>query len=124
MTTANDEEHMMEPQLTTEVVGLREDDAWCAIALEMSLRGYGDTFEEALEDLCKAIAAQLTFAVQHGTIDEIFIPAEKRYFKLYKQSKREMLRCKLEERKPSFDDCMARDIPFPEPKGAFAHAHS
>ena len=61
------------------VLGIQEDDAaWCAIALEMSLMGYGETFEHALEDLYDAIVTQVTFAVQHDTLDNIFIPAEPR----------------------------------------------
>ena len=58
--------------LTLDVLGVREDDAWCAIALEMSLRGYGETFDDALDALVEAIEAQVTFAVQHDNLDQIF----------------------------------------------------
>ena len=64
-------------ELNLNVLGIQEDNAsWCAIALEMSLMGYGETFEQALEDLYDAIVTQVTFAVQHDTLDNIFIPAE------------------------------------------------
>ena len=73
----------MELSLNVNVLGVREDDAWCAIALEMSLRGYGTTFEEALDALHRAIEAQVSFAVQHDTLDQVFIPADPHYFKLF-----------------------------------------
>ena len=47
--------------LTINVLGVREEDAWCAIALEMSLRGYGETFDDALTELIAATEAQLSF---------------------------------------------------------------
>ena len=127
----------MEIQLTTEVLGFREKDTsrdsgqestlWCAMAIEMSLRGYGNTFEEALEELTQAITAQLTFASQKGTIGEILIPAEKKYFDMYALAKRrtlEQLFIKLSDQakdmmKPEESyDRLARDIPFLELVGS------
>ena len=67
-------EMALEP--TINVLGVREDDAWCAIALEMSLRGYGRTFEAALAALREAIEAQASFAGQQDSLDRIFMPAE------------------------------------------------
>lgn len=69
-------------ELAINVLGVREDGAWCAIALEMSLRGYGETFQEALDELTQAMEAQVSFAVQHDNLDQIFIPAEPHYFRL------------------------------------------
>ncbi|MCY3620348.1 MAG: hypothetical protein OXH68_01385 [Gammaproteobacteria bacterium] len=69
--------------MTINVLGIREDDAWCAIALEMSLRGYGKTFDEALDELNRAVEAQISFAVQHDNVDRVFIPAEPHHLKLY-----------------------------------------
>ena len=80
-------ETALEP--TINVLGVREDDAWCAIALEMSLRGYGRTFEAALDALREAIEAQVSFAVQQDSLDRIFMPADPHYFKLYADMKRE-----------------------------------
>lgn len=81
----------VELTVTINVLGVREDDVWCAIALEMSLRGYGETFAGALGELEEAIDAQISFAVQHGNIDQVFIPAEPHYFKLHADLKREMM---------------------------------
>lgn len=79
-------------QYTVRVLGIHEDDQWCAIALEMSLRGYGETFEAALDDLHDAIEAQVSFAIQHDTLDSIWTPAEPHYVELYNETRRHSLR--------------------------------
>ena len=105
----------MELSLNVNVLGVREDDSWCAIALEMSLRGYGVTFEEALASLHRAIEAQVSFAVQHDTLDQIFVPADPHYFKLYADMKREALKRKLLHReRPVLPDYRVGDILLPE----------
>ena len=114
----------VELALTINVLGVREDDAWCAIALEMSLRGYGETFEGALGELEEAIDAQISFAVQHGNIDQVFILAEPHYFKLYADLKRETMKRKLLARDTSvLPDYRVGDLPLPRPSpGTFAVA--
>ena len=73
------------------VIGLKEEGQWCAIALELSVRGYGSTFDEAKDDLKAAIRAQVTFAMeQHGNIDGIFCRAEQRYFDLYAEGLKQL----------------------------------
>ena len=42
---------------TLRVLVVREDGLWCAIALDMSLRGYGKTRGEAVEKLTEAVEA-------------------------------------------------------------------
>ena len=81
----------MSVHISTRVLGLEEDDSWCAIALDMSLRGYGSTFEGALEALDEAIDAQVSFAIQHGTLDSIFIPADAHYVEIYSDIRRKAL---------------------------------
>ncbi len=105
-------------QLTINVLGVREDDVWCAIALEMSLRGYGTTFDDALHELHEAIEAQISFAVQNNTVDQIFIPTEPHYFKLYADLKRAALKRSVLERKESdLPDYRVGDIVLPKPAG-------
>ena len=109
----------VELALTINVLGTREDGMWCAIALEMSLRGYGETFEEALDELRRAIEAQISFAVQHDTVDQVFIPTEPHYFKLYADLKRETLKRRLLARDATgLPDYRVGDILLPEPGGA------
>ncbi|MYE25186.1 MAG: hypothetical protein F4Y01_14800 [Gammaproteobacteria bacterium] len=106
---------MADLALTVNVLGVREDGEWCAIALEMSLRGYGATFDEALAQLEDAIVAQTSFAVQHDTVDQIFIPAEPQYFKLYADLKREALKRELLDRPAEgLPDYRVGDIPLPQ----------
>lgn len=105
--------------MTINVLGVREDDAWCAIALEMSLRGYGERFDEALDDLRSAVEAQISFAVQHDNVDQVFIPAEPHYFKLYADLKRETLKRRLLDREATgLPDYRVGDILLPKPGGA------
>ena len=102
--------------LTINVLGVREDGGWCATALEMSLRGYGGTFDEALAQLEEAIEAQVSFAVQHDNVDQIFIPAEPRYFRLYADLKREAMKRQLLDRSAAtVSDYRVGDIPLPRP---------
>ena len=75
-------------KLAVNVLGVREDGAWCAIALEMSLRGYGETFRDAVGELAEAIEAQVSFAVEHDNLDQIFTPAEPHYLRLYAAMRR------------------------------------
>ena len=71
--------------VTVSVLGFQEDGEWCALALEMDLRGYGRTFDEALEDLHDAMTMQIGFAQFKGETDMIFHPAEPTYFSLFAQ---------------------------------------
>lgn len=58
------------------VLGYQEDNEWVALALEMDLRGYGATFEEALAELQDLVNMQISFAHQAGHIESAFFPAE------------------------------------------------
>ena len=101
--------------LTINILGVREEDSWCAIALETSLRGYGETFDDALTELVAAIEAQLSFAAQHGTVDQVFIPAEPEYIRLYADRKREAVKRKLYGLdQTGLPDYVVGDIALPE----------
>ena len=71
--------------VTVSVLGFHEDDEWCALALEMDLRGYGQTFDEALEDLSESMTMQIGFAHFKGRMGMIFHPADPVYFSLFAQ---------------------------------------
>ena len=71
--------------VTVSVLGIHEDEEWCALALEMDLRGYGQTFDDALEDLHESMAMQISFCRFKGEPDMIFRPAEPVYFSLFAQ---------------------------------------
>ena len=71
--------------VTVSVLGIHEDEEWCALALEMDLRGYGQTFDDALEDLHESMAMHISFCRFKGEPDMIFRPAEPVYFSLFAQ---------------------------------------
>lgn len=102
--------------VTLSILGVREDERWCAIALEMSLRGYGDTFDEALEDLKETIVVQVTYALDHHqTIDHIFIPAEPHYFERYAIAKRDALKNRFLNRShPPPAEYQIDSLPIPQ----------
>ena len=109
----------VELALTIGVLGVRENRTWCAIALDMSLRGYGQVFEEALDQLRRTVEAQISFAVQHDSVDQVFVPAEPHYFKLYADLKRETIRRRLLEREAlDMPDYRVGDMLLPQPGGA------
>jgi len=78
--------------VTLSVLGYREDSQWVALALEMDLRGYGDTFDKALEELLEAVMMQIGFANFKGQPDMIFHPAEPTWFSLYAQVREDRLK--------------------------------
>jgi hypothetical protein len=67
------------------VLGYHEDDKWVALALEMDLRGYGDTFQQASKELCDLVAMQISFAIFKGQPEMIFKSAERKYFHIYEK---------------------------------------
>ena len=71
--------------VTVSVLGFHEDGEWCALALETDLRGYGQTLEDALEDLNESITMQIGFAHFKGRTDMILHPADPVYFPLFAQ---------------------------------------
>ena len=73
------------------VLGFREGDEWCALALEMDLRGYGPTFEAAMEDLDHSIEMQISFALSKDQPSMIFHPADPTYFSLFAQIRNDHL---------------------------------
>lgn len=101
--------------ISTNVLGVREDGEWSAIALELNLRGYGETFDLAVKDLTKAMEAQISFALQHGTLDSIFVPAEPEYFRIYADMKRERMKSTILHADWADTHYMVEDVPLPSP---------
>lgn len=60
---------------------------WIAAALDMDLRGHGDTEDEALTDLKDLVEAQVSFASFKNEPSLITFQAEKKYFDLYEQGR-------------------------------------
>lgn len=81
-------EHPKEGICELAVLVLREDSAWCAIALDMGIRSYGNTVAESFDNLKDAVATQVTFTIEHGDWTQLFATkAEQRYLDTYWQAK-------------------------------------
>lgn len=109
---------MAEFPIHLNVLGYQEDGAFVALALEMDLRGYGDTQDSALADLDDQVVMQLTFAMQTtGSLDSAFMPAEEKYFQHYIHTKAEILKEKINGLRGDIEDLKSeffmREIPVP-----------
>ena len=79
-------------EILINVLGYREDGEWVALALDMDIRGYGDTFESAIADLGDLIEMQISFAVEKGSPEMVWKPAEAVWFERWADVRRERLR--------------------------------
>lgn len=62
-----------------------EDECVVALAIDMDLRGYGDTEEEAQKELLGLVRSQLEIALAKNDLCLAFFPAEQNYFKMYEE---------------------------------------
>jgi hypothetical protein len=100
---------------TINVLGYREDDEWVALALEMDLRGYGDTFEAALEELFECVTMQISFAQFKGEPDMILHPAASEFFSLFAQVRQDILQAITRSGSMQDMEYHAGGIPIPPP---------
>jgi hypothetical protein len=70
-------------RVSLNVLGYREDSGWVALALEMDLRGYGKTFNEAVNELQALVAMQISFAHFKGQPEMILKPADPIWFQRF-----------------------------------------
>jgi hypothetical protein len=68
------------------VLGYQEDGEWVALALEMDLRGYGDTWESALDELRDLVVTQISFAHFKGEVEMIWRSAEPEYWERFREA--------------------------------------
>lgn len=76
-------------EILINVLGYRSEGEWVALALDMDLRGYGETFEAATDDLAELIEMQVSFALQQGRPDMIWKQAEAEWVALWAQVRRD-----------------------------------
>lgn len=93
----------MTDEVTISVVGYFDEDenAHCSIALEMDLRGYGDTPEAALAELMDCVEMQISYAHYHGNPEMAFRPADPVWFSVFAMIKDQAL--KAYPNKPNTD---------------------
>ena len=99
--------------LTVNVLGYQEEGEWVALALEMDIRGYGQSFEEALEDLIDLVNMQLSFAEFKDHPEMAFHPAEPVWFSLFAQVRQDRL---LHYARPAEAEYEIAGIPMPSPQ--------
>ena len=75
------------------ILGYKAEGEWVALALEMDLRGYGKTWDEALANLRDLALMQIGFARFKRQPEMIFKPADPVWFQLFA----EVRRAKFEE---------------------------
>ncbi len=78
----------MSTELSLSVLGYVEDGEWIALALEMDLRGYGKTFEDAQTELMDLVQAQFSFAAFKGQPELVWHSSDRKYWKMFEDTKR------------------------------------
>lgn len=97
------------------ILGYREEDEWVALALEMDLRGFGTTFEEAFEQLMSSVEAQISFARYKNEPGLIWHPAEKRYFDVFDRVRKQRFSKRFMGQESEDDNYEVR-FEFPDPQ--------
>ena len=103
----------MEQMITLNVLGYQEEDEWVALALEMDLRGYGETFETALEDLAELVNMQISFSRLKGQPELIWKAAEPIWFERFAETRRAYLEALVRESTVSEPEYNVAGLPIP-----------
>lgn len=95
----------------------QEDGEFVALVLEMDIRGYGATIEEAVKEAEELVVTQLLSALEvNGGIESAMFPAEEKYFRMYDQVKLSELKALFEEQgQLGGSDLGVAGIRVPEP---------
>lgn len=101
--------------ITLNVLGYHDDSTseWVALALEMDLRGYGETFENALEDLKELVAMQISFSRFKGQPALIWKAAEPIWFERFAEVRREFLEALVREVEMTEPEYNIAGLPIP-----------
>ena len=88
-------------ELTLNVLGYREHGEWTAIALEMDLRGFGSSFQDAVQNLMELVRMQVSFAHFKGQPELVLRPAEPVWWERFAEVRRDYLDALVTERSRS-----------------------
>ena len=102
-------------ELALDVLGYQEEGGWVALALEMDLRGHGDTFAAALADLKDLVRMQISFALQKGEPEMIWRAAEPVWFKRFAALRADRIRHLSEEAPGDGDEYQIAGLAIPPP---------
>lgn len=97
------------------ILGYREEGEWVALALEMDLRGYGETFEEAIEDLRELVFMQISFAHFKNQPEMILRPADPVWFSRFAETRQDLLSHMLEPRSLESAEYLSAGLEIPPP---------
>lgn len=100
-------------EIVLNVIGYQEDDEWVALALEMDIRGYGRTFDEALADLKDLVCMQISFTLFKNQPEAIRRPAEPIWFQRFAEMRAERMNM-LGKESPDSEYQIA-GLPLPPP---------
>ena len=101
--------------ISLNILGYREEGEWVALALEMDLRGYGKSFNEAIADLRDLVIMQIGFALFKRQPDMILKPADPIWFQIYAERRRDWLASASEGGSSAGDEYQIAGLPFPAP---------
>lgn len=90
----------------------KEENAWVALALEMDIRGYGETIDDALNELRDLVSAQISFAYAKKDPGLVHFPAERKYFDIYEEVQQKIIHSLLTSQ-PAATDYVARSLAIP-----------
>lgn len=100
-----------EKKFEISVLFYREESMWVALALEMNLRGYGPTRQEAMSDLQQMLAAQITFALQRGHPESVWCRAADEFWAMFENARRDQFVAEVSGEAPP-DDRLADLVPL------------
>lgn len=104
---------MEHPAITLNVLGYQDEGEWVALALEMDLRGYGETFDEAYADLADLVQMQITFSRAKGQPELIWKAAEPIWFERFADVRREYLEALVREAEMVEPEYSIAGLPIP-----------
>jgi predicted RNase H-like HicB family nuclease len=78
---------MKQFHLPIRAIFYKEGEDWIAHCLEFDLVGDGRTREQALNNLTEAIMTQIDATVKYQNPDNLFTPADGKYFKMFAAGK-------------------------------------
>ena len=100
-------------EIPLNVLAYDEGNEYVALALEMDLRGFGASLEEAMKDLERQVVLQLSFALHmHDSLDMAYFPAQPIWFERFAEARNAKLRSLSADDRTEFQAC---GLPIPEP---------
>jgi hypothetical protein len=99
--------------ISLNVLGYQEEGEWVALALEMDLRGYGETFKDAFADLEDLVIMQISFSRFKGQPELIWKAAEPIWFDRFAEARRDYLNSLITDEKEVDPEYSVAGLPIP-----------